>query len=297
MHRSIVRVAFWATGGGKNSNRQQHGNRDRLNASTGGLTLKAEIAHKDRWVAPPGGTSVSLIRPARPSKPIGFDALPKPLDVDLSRSALLIIDMQNDFLATEGWFATIRGADVAPLHGIIGQINALSAAFRVSGTPVIHINWAVRSDGANLPANVLDKGSYCGAQPGYGDAIGSGRVLVAGDWGAQSVPAINRAPGDIDVRKHRLTGFRDNELDQILRRLDVTTLFFTGVNLDRCVFATLADGCFNGFDAVLVEDATTTVSPPHVTDAILYLIRILYGFTAQATDILTAISKTKGQTP
>ena len=70
----------------------------------------------------------------------------------------------------------------------------------------------------------------------------------------------------------------------------MTTLFFTGVNLDRCVFATLADGCFNGFDAVLVEDATTTVSPPHVTDAILYLIRLLYGFTAQSADILSAIT-------
>ena len=121
--------------------------------------------------------------------------------------------------------------------------------------------------------------------------IPSGRVLIEGDWGASSVPAIEKAEQDLTVGKHRLTGFRDNALDQILRRLDVTTLFFTGVNLDRCVFATLADGCFNGFDAVLVEDATTTVSPPYVTDAVLYLIRLLYGFSAQSADILAAISQ------
>ena len=108
--------------------------------------------------------------------------------------------------------------------------------------------------------------------------------------GAQSVASIDVDIRDISVGKTRLTGFSDNELDSILRRFGVTTLFFTGVNLDRCVFATLADGCFNGFDAVLVEDATTTVSPDYVVQAILYLIRLLYGFTAKSDDILAALS-------
>lgn len=246
--------------------------------------------HADRWSALDGGGAVSLIRPPRREQPISFAANPKPIEVDLSRSAVLIIDMQNDFLSEDGWFATTRNTDVSVLSSVIDRINMVNAAFRDAGAAVIHINWAVRPDVANLPANVLDKGSDCGARPGYGDQIGSGRVLLEGEWGAQSVLAIETAPQDIVVGKHRLTGFRDNELDQILRRLDVTTLFFTGVNLDRCVFATLADGCFNGFDAVLVEDATTTVSPPYVADAILYLIRLLYGFTAMSTDILAAIS-------
>lgn len=254
-----------------------------------------KITHRDRWAALAGRAGVSLLRPAREARPIRFAAEPRMVEADLARSALIIIDMQNDFLASEGWFATTRGADVAPLSAIAGRINALSADFRKCKAPVIHINWAVRPDGANLPANVLDKGSDCGAQAGYCDKIDSGPVLVAGAWGAQSVPEIEKAPEDIEVGKHRLTGFRDNALDQILRRLGVTTLFFTGVNLDRCVFATLADGCFNGFDAVLVEDATTTVSPPHVSDAILYLIRLLYGFTAQSADISAAISEQSGE--
>lgn len=236
------------------------------------------------------GSAVSLLRPTATPQPIRFAADPKPVEADMARSALMIIDMQNDFLSDEGWFATSRNADVSRLSDVVGQINSLSGAFRKVGSRVIHINWAVRPDVANLPANVLDKGSDCGARPGYGDEIASGRVLVDGDWGSHSVPAIEKGADDFDVGKTRLTGFRDNELDSILRRLGVTTLFFTGVNLDRCVFATLADGCFNGFDAVLVEDATTTVSPPHVTDAILYLIRLLYGFTAKSEDILAALS-------
>jgi len=244
--------------------------------------------HEDRWKK--DGSAVSLLRDRRPPRPVRFAAEPEPVVVDMARAALIVIDMQNDFLVSEGWFATARGVDVSPLSEVIGTVNALGHAFRAVGAPVLHVNWAVRADVANLPANVLDKGSSCGARPGYGDRIGSGRVLVRGEWGAQSVAAIDTAPTDIHVGKHRLTGFRDNELDQILRRLCVDTLFFTGVNLDRCVFATLADGCFSGFDAVLVEDATTTVSPPHVTDAILYLIRLLYGFTTRSADLLPALS-------
>lgn len=258
------------------------------------MQYQSENSFKDRWSARGSDATISLVRPSRRSLPITFAAEPKPVEADISKSAFLIIDMQNDFLSEDGWFAKTRKADVTKLSSIIGCINNLSNAFREAGAPVIHINWAVRPDVANLPANVLDKGSDCGAQPGYGDIINSGnpgnsgRVLVEGDWGAQSVPAIHIDPQDISVGKHRLTGFRDNALEQILRRLNVTTLFYSGVNLDRCVFATLADGCFNGFDAVLVEDATSTVSPIHVSDSILYLIRLLYGFTAISDDILAA---------
>lgn len=248
-------------------------------------------SHSDRWSPVNDGASVSLLRPAVTPKSVCFDAKPKPIEVDIARSALLIIDMQNDFLAAGGWFATSRDVDVSCLSNVVGQINALSGAFRKFDAPVIHVNWAVRPDVANLPANVLDKGSDCGARPSYGDKIPTGQVLVDGDWGSQSVPAIDVDSRDIVVGKTRLTGFRDNELDSILRRLGVTTLFFSGVNLDRCVFATLADGCFNGFDAVLVEDASTTVSPVYVTEAILYLIRLLYGFTAESKDVLAAFSK------
>lgn len=248
-----------------------------------------QAAHdrRDRWSR--AGDGISLVRPRVAPHPVRFEAEPEALTVDLSRAALVVIDMQNDFLDARGWFADVRGADVAPLRAVIPAINALSAAFRAARAPVVHLNWGVRADLANLPANVVDKGSSCGAAPGYGDAIASGEVLVRGGWGAASVPEIARGPGDIDVAKHRLSGFRDNELDQVLRRLDVTTIFYAGVNLDRCVFATLMDGCFEGYDAVLVEDASTTVSPPEVAGAITYLVRLLYGFTATSGALLGAL--------
>ena len=241
----------------------------------------------DRWSLQ--GDCISLVRPNNKSRCISFSALPETLCVDMSQSALVVIDMQNDFLDPEGWFSSVRNAKVSQLSKVIPRINELSTAFRLADAPVIHLNWGVRADVANLPANVLDKGSACGRMPGYGDSIESGDVLVQGSWGADSVSAINKCDSDLCVNKHRLSGFRDNELEQILRRLNITTVFYTGINLDRCVFATLMDGCFHGFDAVLIEDATDTVSPDYVSEAITYLIRLLYGFTTTSADLLLAL--------
>jgi nicotinamidase-related amidase len=246
------------------------------------------VQTRDRWSG--DAVHVSLVRPIRRARPVDLAAEPQALTLDLARTALIVVDMQNDFLNPEGWFAADRGQDTAALAALSGPINALTDAARKAEVPVIHLNWGVRGDTANLPANVLDKASGCGAHRAYGDPGPRGPVLVAGGWGAASIDAIRTAPGDIHVAKHRLSGFRDNELDQILRRLDVTTLIYTGVNLDRCVFATMADGCFQGFDAVIVEDACGTPSPAHVQDAILYLTRMLYGFTTTTAALTAALA-------
>jgi ureidoacrylate peracid hydrolase len=242
----------------------------------------------DRWSR--DETGLSLVRPQPQPRCIHFEAQPDSITIDIARTALIVVDMQNDFLDEKGWFASTRNANVAPLLTIIPRVNALCAAFRRQQAPVIHLNWGVRADVANLPPNVVDKGSSCGRNAGYGDAISSGNVLVAGSWGAATVPAIDQKDSDISVFKHRLSGFQDNELDQILRRLCVNTLVFTGVNLDRCVFATLMGGCFQGYDAVLVEDATATVSPDYVSEAVTYLVRLLYGFTTKTEPLLAALS-------
>lgn len=243
---------------------------------------------RDRWAS--DGARVNLVRPEQPVRAVEISAEPQSLRLDLARTAVVVVDMQNDFLHPEGWFAADRGADVAPLAALAPGINALCDAARASDLPVIHLNWGVRADVANLPPNVLDKASRCGTARGYGDPGPHGPVLVAGSWGAASIEAIRTSPGDIHVSKHRLSGFRDNELDQILRRLGVTTLIFTGVNLDRCVFATMTDGCFQGFDGVIVEDLCGTPSPAYVGDAILYLTRLLYGFTTTSAALIPALS-------
>lgn len=245
----------------------------------------------DRWEK--HGNVTSMVRPSIAPRPLAFSALPGPVEVDLARSALVIIDMQNDFLHPAGWFASARGVDVEPLNAAIDNINALAERFRSHDASVIHLNWGVRPDLAALPPNVIDKASNCGSARAYGDQLANGPVLVAGSWGAQTVSALSQCEQDIQVSKQRLSGFCDNELDQILRRQGIDTLFYTGVNIDRCVFATLVDGCFLGYDAVLIEDACATSSPAYVTDAIGYLVQLVYGFTASSKDLLFSMNEQK----
>jgi len=246
---------------------------------------------QDRWQLDPDGAA-DLTRPRSAPRIARIAARPDPVAVDMTRSALIVIDMQNDFIAPEGWFAAARGSDCAPLRQVIGPINALSAAFRSHGATVVHVNTGLRADLANLPANAVSKADNLGRRAGFGAPRDArlGPVMQAGHWGAESDPEIQRDPRDITVLKHRYSGFRDNELDQILRRLDVATLFFVGVNLDRCVFATLIDGAFQGFDPILVQDACQTPSPDHARRTICELVEMLYGFTTTTSEILQGLS-------
>ena len=98
------------------------------------------------------------------------------------------------------------------------------------------------------------------------------------------------APEDITVHKHRLSGFWDNELDSLLRQQGVTTLLFCGVNTDRCVFSSLQDAGFLGYDCVLLKDACGTSSPAYVTRAIHFLVDKLHGFVGTAEALIPALT-------
>jgi ureidoacrylate peracid hydrolase len=84
--------------------------------------------------------------------------------------------------------------------------------------------------------------------------------VVQGSWGAQVVEELPMEAGDITVHKHRLSGFWDNELDSLLRQQGITTLMYAGVNTDRCLFSTLQDAAFIGYDNILLSDACSTAS-------------------------------------
>ena len=96
---------------------------------------------------------------------------------------------------------------------------------------------------------------------------------------------------DMIVHKHRLSGFWDNELDSILRLRGITTLLFAGINIDRCVFSTLQDASFLGYDCMLVDDCCATVSPDYVRDAILFLVRQLHGVVTTSDAVFTALGQ------
>jgi nicotinamidase-related amidase len=97
-------------------------------------------------------------------------------------------------------------------------------------------------------------------------------------------------PADVQVAKHRMSGFWDTPLDSILRNLAVTTVLFAGVNLDQCVLHTMADANFLGYDTLLVEDCAATTNPDFCRDATLLNIRQIFGFHFRSTDLIEAFA-------
>lgn len=234
---------------------------------------------------------ISLVRMHAPPRIRRVAALPAPVEIDLARTALLVIDMQNDFCHAEGWFAC-RGIDVSPMRRPIPVIARLSDQLRNAGARIVWLNWGIRADCANLPPGVLYRGKRSAGATGYGEQLPNGRgpALVQGMWGAATIDELHAHPGDLLVHKHRLSGFWDSELDSVLRQVGITTLLFAGINTDRCVFSTLQDAGFLGYDCILVEDACGTPSPQYVSDAIVFLAREVHGFTTTSEHLTASLS-------
>lgn len=241
---------------------------------------------RNRWQY---GTTVDLRRPEPPSRPVRLNTEPSAITMDTSRTALIAVDLQNDFCTRGGWLDSI-GVDVSVLAPAIEFTKHATAAARSAGIPVVWLNWGNRSDKANIPPGVEHIYDPTGAGCGIGSVLEQkeSAVLTKGSWGAAGV--LDEEPGDIHVDKYRISGFWDTELDSVLRNLRVDTLVFSGVNSDQCVFATLIDAACAGYDVVLLTDASATTSPDYCHRATIYNTRQCYGFTATTEQFVEAIS-------
>jgi nicotinamidase-related amidase len=273
-------------------------------ASGRSAPYKGQLAHPDGannskapiqtgWQSKADG--VSLLRPAHQPKPVWLQARPQKLEIDLHASALVVVDMQNDFCHPEGWFGQ-KGVSMRATRKPIPMLQKLLPLWRAAGGRVVWLNWGVRPDRLNLPPGVLFKakvdaqGQLSGVGYAESSPLDRGPSLVPGHWGAQVVDELPVAATDITVFKHRLSGFHDNELDSLLRQQGVQTLLFAGINTDRCVFSSLQDAGFLGYDCVLLEDACSTPSPAYVSRAILFLVEKLHGFVASAQALTVSLT-------
>lgn len=232
---------------------------------------------------------VSLVREPAAPIPQELAARPQDLTLDLARTGLVVIDMQNDFCHPDGWLGSI-GVDVTPARMPIAPIQRLLPLCRATGMPVIWVNWGNRPDRLNLgPAthHVYDGDATGG---GLGEPLGNGsKVLELGSWAAAIVDEFGDTSEDIHVAKYSMSGFWDTPLEAILRNLGLTSLLFAGVNLDQCVLATLMDASFRGFDCVLLEDCSATTSPAFCADAAHYNIAQCFGFVADSAPLAQAL--------
>jgi ureidoacrylate peracid hydrolase len=253
----------------------------------------APLRHRNRWQFP--GPHIDLHRPRLASRSATLRAEPATVVIDPSRTALVVVDLQNDFCAPGGWLHGI-GVDVSVLAAAVGLSAQAVSAARAADVPVIWLNWGNRSDQANLPPGVAHVYDPAGTGEGIGSrTAGNGsRVLTKDAWGAALVDGLVAEPQDIHVDKYRMSGFWDTPLDSILRNLRVDTLIFAGVNSDQCVYATLIDAACLGYDVVMLTDASATTSPSYCHDATVYNTRQCFGFTASTPDLLDALATAAG---
>lgn len=223
------------------------------------------------------------------SRPVDLDALPQRLTLDLERTAIVVVDMQNDFCTPGGWLASI-GVDVSGAGAAAGHLAAILPPLRAAGVPVLWLNWGNRQDLANLPPGVRHVYDADGTGGGIGDrAARSEAVLTSGSWGAALVEGLQPEPGDLRVDKYRMSGFVDTPLDSILRNRRIDTVLFAGVNADQCVLSTLVDAANLGYDVILVEGASATTSPSYCYDATVYNVRQCFGFTTTTDELIAAL--------
>jgi nicotinamidase-related amidase len=243
----------------------------------------------NQWLV--NDTVCDFTRGATNASALTIEALPQSLVLDLHRTALIVIDMQNDFCHQQGWLSSI-GVDITPARAPISPLNQLIPKMRSFAVPIIWLNWGNRPDRLNLSPSLLHVYNSNGMSTGLGDVLeGSpsavpSRVLEKGAWGAAVVDELTPSDRDVHIDKYRMSGFYDTCLDSVLRNLDVKTLLFAGVNADQCVLATLMDANFLGYDCIFLQDCCATTSPIFCWEATIYNIRQCFGFTAHSEQFL-----------
>lgn len=247
------------------------------------------ISPNTHWVATP--EAVDLAPPAPAARRVHVMAEPQNVVIDLQRTAIVVIDMQNDFCTPGGWVDHI-GGDPTPDRAPIEPLRALLPALRAAHVPVLWVNWGNRPDLANMPPNQIHLYKPHGQGIGLGDPLpGSGaRVLEKGSWAAAVVDELAPVPGDIEVDKHRISGFWDTPLDSILRNLGIRTLLFAGVNTDQCVLHSLTDANFLGYGCVMLSDCCATSSPAFCTEATIWNVKKCFGFVSDSMRLLEALT-------
>jgi len=216
-----------------------------------------------------------------------IQALPWPFPLRRDNAALIVIDMQRDFLEPGGFGETL-GNDVSRLAAIVPAVARLIAGFRAAGLPVVHTMECHRADLSDLPAAKRDRGN---PRLRIGDPGPMGRVLVSGEPGSAIVPALTPAAGETLIEKPGKGAFYATSLEGALKARHVEQLIFSGVTTEVCVQTTMREANDRGYECLLAEDATESYFAEFKA-ATLAMVRAqgaIVGWTARVDDILEAI--------
>jgi len=216
-------------------------------------------------------------------------ANPFPYEFDIAGTALVLIDMQRDFIEPGGFGETL-GNDVSLLEAIVPATKAVLEAWREAGGLVVHTREAHKADLSDCPPAKRNRGN---PTLRIGDEGPMGRILVAGEPGNQIIEALAPVEGEIVIDKPGKGAFYATGLHELLQARGITHLLFGGVTTEVCVQTSMREANDRGYDCLLLEDCTESYFPAFKA-ATLDMVRAqgaIVGWTASGTALVAALKK------
>lgn len=222
------------------------------------------------------------------NQPVSLDAEPYSFEFVPSQCALLIIDMQRDFLEPGG-FGDMLGNDVSQLRRTIEPNQKLLAAWRGAGLQVLHTREGHRPDLADLPPakKVRGKGSKT-----IGDVGPMGRILVRGEAGHDIIPELYPLPSEPVIDKPGKGAFFATDLHAILQNLGIQQLVVTGVTTEVCVNTTVREANDRGYECLVPADCVGSYFP-EFQEMGLKMIKAqggIFGWVSDSDKIIAALA-------
>ena len=219
---------------------------------------------------------------------VTMPAAPGEYRFDPDRTALLVIDMQRDFVLPGG-FGESLGNDVSLLSAVIAPLQQVLAAARAAGMLVIHTREGHRPDLSDCPPAKLARGAPLLR---IGDPGPMGRILVRGEHGHDIVDDLAPLAEEIVIDKPGKGSFYATELGDVLAIEEVTSLIVTGVTTEVCVHTTVREANDRGFECLVLADCVGSYLP-HLHDAALEMITAqggIFGWVGTSSDLVAALS-------
>jgi nicotinamidase-related amidase len=217
-----------------------------------------------------------------------IDAKPFDFRFEIDQTALVIIDMQRDFIEPGGFGETL-GNYVSLLEAIVPACEAVLSAWRAAGGLVVHTREAHRADLLDCPPAKRNRGN---PTLRIGDEGPMGRILIAGEPGNQIIAPLAPRPGEIVIDKPGKGAFYATPLHNLLQQGGITHLLFMGVTTEVCVQTSMREANDRGYDGLLLEDCTESYFPSFKAAAIDMIVAQggIVGWSAPSRALLTALA-------
>jgi nicotinamidase-related amidase len=215
------------------------------------------------------------------------EAIPFSYEFEIKKAALVLIDMQRDFIEPGGFGETL-GNDVSLLEAIVPATKVALRAWREAGGFVVHTREAHKPDLSDCPPAKRNRGNPALR---IGDEGPMGRILVAGEPGNRIIDALAPIEGEIVIDKPGKGAFYATGLHELLQARGITHLLFGGVTTEVCVQTSMREANDRGYDCLLLEDCTESYFPAFKA-ATLDMVRAqggIVGWTAPSTALLAAL--------